>query len=162
MSQIGLGSNNGLQALELINQLIPTANSCSELSAIPSMPRGRPKTVVAPCRYCSKQFKRQEHLLRHERTRKTEHCTANIFWLCWQHNWQTHTRDYSHVIAVKVSLDSEQNSFTVLWSNVCMILIPIQRSSDASCQFIAPFILWYTAPYGSGSVTHDQRYYQCR
>ncbi|KAL7620384.1 hypothetical protein AAE478_009379 [Parahypoxylon ruwenzoriense] len=35
------------------------------------MPRGRPKIAVAPCRYCNKQFKRQEHLVRHERTRKT-------------------------------------------------------------------------------------------
>ncbi|TRX97507.1 hypothetical protein FHL15_001785 [Xylaria flabelliformis] len=26
------------------------------------MPRGRPRVVVAPCRHCGKQFKRQEHL----------------------------------------------------------------------------------------------------
>ncbi|KAI1378637.1 hypothetical protein F4677DRAFT_373616 [Hypoxylon crocopeplum] len=36
------------------------------------MPRGRPKTVVAPCRFCSKQFKRAEHLARHERTHTNE------------------------------------------------------------------------------------------
>ncbi|EXJ77538.1 hypothetical protein A1O3_09765 [Capronia epimyces CBS 606.96] len=36
------------------------------------MPRGRPKVVVAPCRHCGRQFKRQEHLLRHERSRREE------------------------------------------------------------------------------------------
>ncbi|KAI1396649.1 hypothetical protein F4819DRAFT_121988 [Hypoxylon fuscum] len=36
------------------------------------MPRGRPKTVVPPCHYCSKQFKRLEHLVRHERTHTQE------------------------------------------------------------------------------------------
>ncbi|KAF2665133.1 hypothetical protein BT63DRAFT_85813 [Microthyrium microscopicum] len=36
------------------------------------MPRGRPKNVVPPCQYCHKQFKRQEHLLRHERTHTNE------------------------------------------------------------------------------------------
>ncbi|KAI0178790.1 hypothetical protein GGR52DRAFT_272895 [Hypoxylon sp. FL1284] len=36
------------------------------------MPRGRPKIIVPPCRYCSKQFKRLEHLARHERTHTQE------------------------------------------------------------------------------------------
>ncbi|KAI1754715.1 hypothetical protein F4782DRAFT_457038 [Xylaria castorea] len=36
------------------------------------MPRGRPRVVVAPCRQCGKQFKRQEHLVRHERTHTQE------------------------------------------------------------------------------------------
>ncbi|KAI0472430.1 hypothetical protein F4859DRAFT_104330 [Xylaria cf. heliscus] len=36
------------------------------------MPRGRPKVVVAPCQHCGKQFKRQEHLIRHERTHTQE------------------------------------------------------------------------------------------
>ncbi|KAI1766659.1 hypothetical protein GGR53DRAFT_194782 [Hypoxylon sp. FL1150] len=36
------------------------------------MPRGRPKTIVPPCQYCSKQFKRLEHLVRHERTHTQE------------------------------------------------------------------------------------------
>ncbi|KIW99526.1 uncharacterized protein Z518_11265 [Rhinocladiella mackenziei CBS 650.93] len=36
------------------------------------MPRGRPKKTITPCRYCGKQFKRQEHLLRHERTHTRE------------------------------------------------------------------------------------------
>ncbi|KAF2007268.1 hypothetical protein P154DRAFT_116502 [Amniculicola lignicola CBS 123094] len=36
------------------------------------MPRGRPKGVVKPCRHCNKQFKRQEHLVRHERTHTNE------------------------------------------------------------------------------------------
>ncbi|CAG8889082.1 unnamed protein product [Penicillium nalgiovense] len=33
------------------------------------MARGRPKSQVAPCRFCKKEFKRLEHLQRHERTR---------------------------------------------------------------------------------------------
>ncbi|KAF6833855.1 AmdA [Colletotrichum plurivorum] len=33
------------------------------------VPRGRPRRHVEPCRFCRKQFKRQEHLDRHERTR---------------------------------------------------------------------------------------------
>ncbi|GFG17707.1 hypothetical protein IFM5058_08618 [Aspergillus udagawae] len=33
------------------------------------MPKGRPKAHISPCRFCNKQFKRQEHLRRHERTR---------------------------------------------------------------------------------------------
>ncbi|KAI0445557.1 hypothetical protein F4803DRAFT_135343 [Xylaria telfairii] len=36
------------------------------------MPRGRPRVVVAPCRHCGRQFKRQEHLIRHERTHTQE------------------------------------------------------------------------------------------
>ncbi|KAE9362792.1 hypothetical protein N431DRAFT_424151 [Stipitochalara longipes BDJ] len=36
------------------------------------MPGGRPKSVIPPCRHCSKQFRRQEHLLRHERTHTHE------------------------------------------------------------------------------------------
>ncbi|KUJ20619.1 uncharacterized protein LY89DRAFT_666279 [Mollisia scopiformis] len=36
------------------------------------MPRGRPKCNVPPCRFCNRQFKRQEHLLRHERTHTNE------------------------------------------------------------------------------------------
>ncbi|KAL0931246.1 regulatory protein (AmdA) [Colletotrichum truncatum] len=36
------------------------------------MPRGRPRRNVAPCRFCQKQFKRQEHLERHERTHTRE------------------------------------------------------------------------------------------
>ncbi|KFA72558.1 hypothetical protein S40288_06870 [Stachybotrys chartarum IBT 40288] len=36
------------------------------------MPRGRPKAVLEPCRFCSKRFKRAEHLLRHERTHTHE------------------------------------------------------------------------------------------
>ncbi|KAJ9134456.1 hypothetical protein NKR23_g10096 [Pleurostoma richardsiae] len=36
------------------------------------MPRGRPRSVVAPCQYCHKQFKRLEHLRRHERTHTRE------------------------------------------------------------------------------------------
>ncbi|RFU34681.1 hypothetical protein B7463_g1631, partial [Scytalidium lignicola] len=36
------------------------------------MPRGRPKTVIAPCQHCNKQFKRAEHLKRHERTHTNE------------------------------------------------------------------------------------------
>ncbi|WYZ34746.1 hypothetical protein EsH8_I_001022 [Colletotrichum jinshuiense] len=37
-----------------------------------SMPRGRPRRYVAPCRFCQKQFKRHEHLERHERTHTRE------------------------------------------------------------------------------------------
>lgn len=33
------------------------------------MPRGRPRLHVAPCKFCQKQFKRLEHLQRHERIR---------------------------------------------------------------------------------------------
>ncbi|KAI1291631.1 hypothetical protein F5Y03DRAFT_30685 [Xylaria venustula] len=36
------------------------------------MPRGRPKITIAPCQYCGKQFRRQEHLVRHERTHTHE------------------------------------------------------------------------------------------
>ncbi|KPM42705.1 hypothetical protein AK830_g3872 [Neonectria ditissima] len=36
------------------------------------MGRGRPKGIVAPCQHCGKQFKRREHLLRHERTHTRE------------------------------------------------------------------------------------------
>ncbi|KAI1117498.1 hypothetical protein F5Y14DRAFT_350497 [Nemania sp. NC0429] len=36
------------------------------------MPRGRPRVAIAPCRHCGKQFKRQEHLVRHERTHTQE------------------------------------------------------------------------------------------
>ncbi|KAH7139783.1 hypothetical protein B0J13DRAFT_478073 [Dactylonectria estremocensis] len=36
------------------------------------MPRGRPKSVIPLCRYCSKQFTRREHLRRHERTHTNE------------------------------------------------------------------------------------------
>ncbi|KAI0974970.1 hypothetical protein F4678DRAFT_358231 [Xylaria arbuscula] len=36
------------------------------------MPRGRPKIAIAPCQYCGKQFRRQEHLVRHERTHTHE------------------------------------------------------------------------------------------
>ncbi|KAH8672466.1 hypothetical protein BGZ61DRAFT_459370 [Ilyonectria robusta] len=36
------------------------------------MPRGRPKTVIPLCQYCSKQFTRREHLRRHERTHTNE------------------------------------------------------------------------------------------
>ncbi|OTB04472.1 hypothetical protein M426DRAFT_154870 [Hypoxylon sp. CI-4A] len=36
------------------------------------MPRGRPRTTVAPCQFCGKQFKRLEHLIRHERTHTNE------------------------------------------------------------------------------------------
>ncbi|KAH6890281.1 hypothetical protein B0T10DRAFT_596400 [Thelonectria olida] len=36
------------------------------------MPRGRPKITVPPCRHCGRQFKRQEHLNRHERTHTAE------------------------------------------------------------------------------------------
>ncbi|KAI0384113.1 hypothetical protein F5Y04DRAFT_235983 [Hypomontagnella monticulosa] len=36
------------------------------------MPRGRPKTTIPPCRFCSRQFKRLEHLVRHERTHTQE------------------------------------------------------------------------------------------
>ncbi|KAL2840055.1 early growth response protein [Aspergillus pseudoustus] len=36
------------------------------------MGRGRPKSVVAPCRFCKKQFKRLEHLKRHERIHTQE------------------------------------------------------------------------------------------
>ncbi|KAI1149179.1 hypothetical protein F4825DRAFT_464328 [Nemania diffusa] len=36
------------------------------------MPRGRPKVAIAPCQHCGKQFKRQEHLIRHERTHTQE------------------------------------------------------------------------------------------
>ena len=43
-----------------------------EISHAYEMPRGRPKRIVPPCRHCDKQFKRQEHLARHERTRKME------------------------------------------------------------------------------------------
>ncbi|KAL2678570.1 hypothetical protein Neosp_009318 [[Neocosmospora] mangrovei] len=32
--------------------------------------KGRPRLRVAPCKYCNKEFKRQEHLDRHIRTRK--------------------------------------------------------------------------------------------
>ena len=31
--------------------------------------RGRPRRNVPPCRFCQKQFRRSEHLERHERTR---------------------------------------------------------------------------------------------
>ncbi|KAJ5761990.1 uncharacterized protein N7511_005372 [Penicillium nucicola] len=34
------------------------------------MPRGRPKVLVSPCRFCKMQFKRVEHLQRHERIRE--------------------------------------------------------------------------------------------
>ncbi|KAJ6113333.1 hypothetical protein N7523_006650 [Penicillium sp. IBT 18751x] len=33
------------------------------------MPRGRPKIQVSPCKFCNMQFKRVEHLQRHERIR---------------------------------------------------------------------------------------------
>jgi hypothetical protein len=33
------------------------------------MARGRPKVSVSPCRFCNMQFKRVEHLQRHERIR---------------------------------------------------------------------------------------------
>ncbi|CRL27516.1 Transcription factor, fungi [Penicillium camemberti] len=33
---------------------------------------GRPRSLVPPCRFCQKQFKRQEHLRRHERTHTHE------------------------------------------------------------------------------------------
>lgn len=33
------------------------------------MARGRPKSDIAPCRFCKKHFKRLEHLQRHERIR---------------------------------------------------------------------------------------------
>ncbi|KAJ5976825.1 hypothetical protein N7501_000167 [Penicillium viridicatum] len=36
------------------------------------MPRGRPKSQVAPCRFCKKEFKRLEHLQRHERIHTRE------------------------------------------------------------------------------------------
>ncbi|KEQ93027.1 hypothetical protein AUEXF2481DRAFT_90668 [Aureobasidium subglaciale EXF-2481] len=36
------------------------------------MTRGRPKSQVAPCQYCNRQFKRHEHLRRHERTHTRE------------------------------------------------------------------------------------------
>ncbi|KAI3327925.1 hypothetical protein HD806DRAFT_484426 [Xylariaceae sp. AK1471] len=36
------------------------------------MPRGRPRIAIPPCQHCGKQFKRQEHLLRHERTHTQE------------------------------------------------------------------------------------------
>ncbi|KAI0806437.1 hypothetical protein GGR55DRAFT_690035 [Xylaria sp. FL0064] len=36
------------------------------------MPRGRPRIAIAPCQHCGKQFKRQEHLVRHERTHTHE------------------------------------------------------------------------------------------
>ncbi|KAI1428795.1 hypothetical protein F5Y12DRAFT_632024 [Xylaria sp. FL1777] len=36
------------------------------------MPRGRPKIAIAPCQHCGKQFRRQEHLVRHERTHTNE------------------------------------------------------------------------------------------
>lgn len=35
------------------------------------MVRGRPRVQVAPCKFCHKQFKRLEHLQRHERIRKS-------------------------------------------------------------------------------------------
>lgn len=34
------------------------------------MARGRPKVSVSPCRFCNMQFKRVEHLQRHERIRE--------------------------------------------------------------------------------------------
>ncbi|KAK1499921.1 hypothetical protein CABS01_10319 [Colletotrichum abscissum] len=37
-----------------------------------STPRGRPRRNVPPCRFCQKQFRRFEHLERHERTRKPD------------------------------------------------------------------------------------------
>ncbi|GAP83811.2 hypothetical protein SAMD00023353_0502220 [Rosellinia necatrix] len=36
------------------------------------MPRGRPKIPIAPCPHCGRQFRRQEHLVRHERTHTQE------------------------------------------------------------------------------------------
>ncbi|PWY88871.1 early growth response protein [Aspergillus sclerotioniger CBS 115572] len=36
------------------------------------MPRGRPKSHVPPCRFCGKDFRRLEHLQRHERTHTQE------------------------------------------------------------------------------------------
>ncbi|KAH6691087.1 hypothetical protein BKA61DRAFT_285143 [Leptodontidium sp. MPI-SDFR-AT-0119] len=36
------------------------------------MPRGRPRGIVAPCQFCNMQFKRVEHLRRHERTHTKE------------------------------------------------------------------------------------------
>ncbi|KAJ6148588.1 hypothetical protein N7497_010570 [Penicillium chrysogenum] len=36
------------------------------------MARGRPKSQVAPCRFCKKEFKRLEHLKRHERIHTQE------------------------------------------------------------------------------------------
>ena len=33
--------------------------------------KGRPRLPVEPCAYCGKQFKRREHLVRHERIRKS-------------------------------------------------------------------------------------------
>ncbi|KAJ5353208.1 hypothetical protein N7452_002182 [Penicillium brevicompactum] len=40
------------------------------------MPRGRPKSHLPPCKFCNREFKRLEHLKRHERTRA---CCRQLF-----------------------------------------------------------------------------------
>lgn len=45
---------------------IPSSSRRDILGAM----KGRPRLRVAPCQFCNKEFKRQEHLDRHIRTRK--------------------------------------------------------------------------------------------
>ncbi|KAH7311371.1 hypothetical protein B0I35DRAFT_437979 [Stachybotrys elegans] len=40
--------------------------------SIAVMPRGRPKVDLPPCRFCARNFRRREHLTRHERTHTNE------------------------------------------------------------------------------------------
>jgi hypothetical protein len=65
-----------------------------------SMKRGRPRATVAPCRFCHRRFKRQEHLQRHERTRTQPCISTNLYCLHYQiliHLIDRHQRETIHL-----------------------------------------------------------------
>ncbi|TXB97170.1 hypothetical protein FocTR4_00011876 [Fusarium oxysporum f. sp. cubense] len=55
------------------------------------MRRGRPRLLVAPCKFCHKKFKRSEHLKRHERIPPDIHRD-----LLTRHHRQSHQQDQDH------------------------------------------------------------------